>query len=73
MQKADASEDESRQPDGRNDSDISYYGDVESLLYDSEELSSDSEGNLSEIVTKGDLKNVLKLLLQLWRSDYIFV
>ena len=73
LQKGDASEDESRKPDGRNDSHSSYYGDVESLLCNSEEPTSDSEDVLSDMLRKGDIINVLKLLLQLWRSDDIFI
>ena len=48
MQKADSS-------DGRNDSDSSYDGDVESLLCDSEEPTSDSEDDCSDMLRKGDI------------------
>ena len=73
MQKADANEDESRKPDGRNDSDSSYYGDVESLLCNSEEPKSDSEDDHSDTLRKGDIINLLKLLLQLRRSYHISI
>ena len=62
--KGDASEDESPQPDVRNDSDSSYLGDVESLSCDSAEPSSDSEGHLSEMFSKGNIrKHLLKLFI----------
>ena len=62
--KGDASEDESPQPDVRNDSDSSYLGDVESLSCDSAEPSSDSEGDLSEMFSKGNIrKHLLKLFI----------
>ena len=47
-------QDESRQPDGINDSDNSYLGDVESLSCDSAEPMSDSEDGLSEMFSKGN-------------------
>ena len=52
FQKADTS-------DGRNDSDSSYDGDVESLLCDSEEPTSDSEDDHSDMLRKGDIMNAL--------------
>ena len=62
--KGDASEDEGPQPDVRNDSDSSYLGDVDSLSCDSAEPSSDSEGDLSEMFSKGNVrKHVLKLFI----------
>ena len=64
FQKADTS-------DGRNDSDSSYDGDVESLLCDSEEPTSDSEDDHSDMLRKGDIMNALKLLLQLRGSVHI--
>ena len=48
LQKADTN-------DGRNDSDSSYDGDVESLLCDSEEPTSDSEDDCSDMRRKGDI------------------
>ena len=53
--KDDASEDESLQPDVRNDSDSSCLGDVESLSCHSAEPSSDSEDDLSEMFSKGNI------------------
>lgn len=47
-------QDESPQPDGINDSDNSYLGDVESLSCDSAEPMSDSEDGLSEMFSKGN-------------------
>ena len=47
-------QDESPQPDGINDSDSSYLGDVESLSCDSAEPSSDSEDGLSEMFSEGN-------------------
>ena len=47
-------QDESPQPDGINDSDSSYLGDVESLSCDSAEPMSDSEDDLSEVSSKGN-------------------
>lgn len=44
-----------------------------SLLSDWEEPTSDSEGDLSDMLGKGDVINVLKLLLKLQRSDHIFL
>ena len=57
--KGGASEDESPQPDVRNDSDSSYLGDVESLSCDSAEPSSDSEGHLSEMFSTGNIRKHL--------------
>ena len=62
----DASEDENPQPDVRNDSDSSYLGDVESLSCDSGEPSSDSEGDLSEMFSKGNIRKKMKHLLKLF-------
>ena len=64
--KDDVSEDESLQPDVRNDSDSSYLGDVESLSCDSAEPSSDSEDDLSEMFSKGDIRKQRKDLLKLF-------
>ena len=64
--KDDASEDESPQPDVRNDSDSSYLGDVESLSCDSAELSSDSEDDLSKRLSKGNIRKKRKPLLKLF-------
>lgn len=64
--KDDASEDESPQPDVRNDSDSSYLGDVESLSRDSVEPSSDSEDDLSEMFSKGNIRKQRKHLLKLF-------
>ena len=51
---------ESRQYEGSKDSDNSCYGDVESLSSDSFEQTSDSEGDLSEMFSKGNVYNLLK-------------
>lgn len=56
MRKGDAREAESRQLDGRNDSDSSYYGDVESLSCDSSAPTSDSEDDFSEMLSKGNIR-----------------
>ena len=56
MQKGDTRGDESRQLDGRSDSDSSYYGDVESLSCDSVEPISHSVDDLSEILSKGNMR-----------------
>ena len=60
--KGDASEDESPQSDVRNDSDSSYLGDVESLSCDSAEPSPDSEGDLSDMFSKGNIQKRLPKL-----------
>ena len=52
--KGDTSEDESLQPDVSKDSDSSYLGDVESC--DSVEPTSDSEDDLSEMFSKGNIR-----------------
>ena len=57
--KGDASEEEIPQPDVSNDSDSSYLGDVESLSCDSAQQSSDSEGDLSEMFSKGNRRKRL--------------
>ena len=60
--KGDASEDESRQLEGSEDNDSSYYGDVESLSCDlAADPMSDSEDDLSEMFSKGNFKNAPKL------------
>ena len=64
--KDNASEDEYPQPDVRNDSDSSYLGDVESLSCDSAEPSSDSEDDLSEMFSKGNIRKQRKRLLKLF-------
>lgn len=64
--KDNASEDENPQPDVRNDSDSSYLGDVESLSCDSAEPSSDSEDDLSEMFSKGNIRKQRKRLLKLF-------
>lgn len=51
---------ESRQYEGSKDSDNSCYGDVESLSSDSFEQTSDSEGDRSEMFSKGNVCNLLK-------------
>ena len=55
-QKGDACEDESHQLDGRSDSENSYYGDVESLSCASVEPISVSEDDLSEMLSKGNMR-----------------
>ena len=64
--KDNVSEDENPQPDVRNDSDSSYLGDVESLSCDSAEPSSDSEDDLSEMFSKGNIRKQRKRLLKLF-------
>ena len=59
-------EDESPQPDVRNDSESGYLGDVESLSCDSAEPSSDSEDDLSEMFSKGNIRKQRKRLLKLF-------
>ena len=49
-------QDESPQPDGINDSDSSYFADVESLSCDSAKSMSGSEDDLSEKFSKGTCK-----------------
>lgn len=56
--KGDASENESHQLEGSEDSDSSYLGDVESLTCDSAQPTSDSEDDLSEMFRKGNFKKL---------------
>ena len=58
LTKGDASEDKSHQLEGIEDSDSSYFGDVESLTSDSAPPTSDSEDDLSEMFSKGNFKNL---------------
>ena len=61
--KGGAIEDESRQLEGSEDNDSSYYGDVESLSCDSAaDLTSDSEDDLSEMLSKGNFKKYTKII-----------
>lgn len=61
-------QDESPQPDGINDSDSNYRGDVESLSCDSAEPTSDSEDHLSEMLSKGNCKRAASC-----RGDIIII
>lgn len=60
--KGDASENESHQLEGSEDSDTSYLGDVESLTSDSAQPTSDSEDDLSEMFSKGNFKKSTKII-----------
>ena len=70
MLKEDASEDERLHPEDCKDSDSSYYGNVESLSCDLAQPTSDSEDDLSEVFSKGNIKNVLRL--STWQLDSMF-
>ena len=48
----------------------SYY---QSLLWDSEEPTSDFEETLADMLRKGDMINVLKFRLPVRRLDHIFI
>ena len=63
-------QDESPQPDGINDSDNSYLGDVESLSCDSAEPMSDSEDGLSEMFSKGNCQRAASLRLEAARRQH---
>lgn len=59
----DASEDESRQLEGSEGNDSSYYGDIESSSCDSAaDPTSHSEDDLSEMFSKGSFKKCTKIL-----------
>ena len=59
LQKVDGTEEKSPQLEGSVESD-SFHGDVESLSSDSLEQTLDAEDDLSEIISKGNVNNVLK-------------
>ena len=68
MLKDDASEDERLHPEDGKVSDSGYYG--ESLSCDLAEPKSDSEDDLSEVLSKGNIKNVLRL--STWQLHSMF-